>query len=103
MRIAINCRSFSKKTYAGIGRYAYNLVKSLGEIDSHSEYLLYAPKKLFDPKRRAPQAPAPNFTVKLDYFNRGLEKTLGKIDLYHAPSPEALSLKGVPVVVRSEE
>ena len=38
MRIAINCRSFLKKQYTGIGRYAYHLVKSLTEIDEKNEY-----------------------------------------------------------------
>jgi len=33
MRIAINGRSFLKKNMTGIGRYAFNLVRSLGEMD----------------------------------------------------------------------
>lgn len=99
MRIGINCRSFLKKQYAGIGRYAYHLVKCLSEIDQKNEYLLYAQKKFFDAKRKIPQIKAKNFSVRIDRFNQGIEKTLGKIDIYHAPSPEFLNIKNAKTVV----
>ncbi len=99
MRVAINCRSFLNKKYTGIGRYAYNLVKSLSEIDNGNQYLLYVRKKLFDPKRRTPQIPAQNFSLKIDYFNNGLDKTLGGVDVYHSPSPEKLLIEGPKIIV----
>lgn len=99
MKVAINCRSFLTKQYTGIGRYAYHLVKSLSEIDSRNEYYLYAPKNLFDTKREVPRFNAPNFFVKVDVFNAGVEKAVGKIDIYHAPSPEDLNVKNAKIVV----
>ncbi len=99
MRIAINCRSFSKRHYTGIGRYAYNLVKSLSEIDHENEYDLYLQKGPFDTQRQIPKIEAENFHVKIDRFKRGLEKTLGKIDVYHSPSPDELSVDTGKIVV----
>ncbi len=90
MRIAINCRSFLNKNYTGIGRYTYQLIKSLSEIDGENEYLLYTPKRFFSTKRITPKIPARNFFLKVDRFYRGMEKTVGPVDIYHCPSPEAL-------------
>lgn len=97
-RIAINCRSFLLKKYTGIGRYAHNLVRSLAAIDHENQYFLYARKGLFDLKRSLPRIAAKNFHPRLDLFGRG-PKMFGDIDLYHAPSPEALpDIKGKIVV-----
>jgi len=99
MKIAINCRSFLKDQYTGIGRYSYNLVKSLSEIDNENEYFLYAHKGIFDRKRKIPRFVAPNFHVKVDYFNRGPERALNNIDIYHAPSPDRIDITGGKVIV----
>lgn len=99
MRIAINCRSFLLKNYTGIGRYAYNLVTSLSEIDKQNEYWLYAQKKYFDFKRRIPRVPADNFSVKVDWFGQGLSKILDPVDVYHAPSPDFISIQNAKVIV----
>jgi len=47
MRVAINCRSFLNRQYTGIGRYAYNLVQSLSDIDTENTYDLYVRKNFF--------------------------------------------------------
>jgi len=99
MKIAINCRSFLKDQYTGIGRYAYNLVKFLSEIDNENEYYLYAHKGIFDRKRKIPRFAAPNFHVKVDYLNRGPDRALNNIDIYHAPSPDRLDITEVKVIV----
>lgn len=99
MRIAINCRSFLLKNYTGIGRYAYNLVKSLSEVDKDNEYWLYVQKKYFDFKRSIPRVPAANFSVKVDWFGQGLSKTLNPVDIYHAPSPDFISIQNAKIVV----
>ena len=41
MRIAINCRSFLLRRYAGIGRDAHNLVQTFSEKEKEKEYYLY--------------------------------------------------------------
>lgn len=92
MRIAINCRSFLKQHYAGIGRYSYNLVKNLSTIDRENQYLLYAKKGIFDLRRVTPRFNADNFLVKRDFFNRGLTQMLGAVDVYHSPSPDLLDI-----------
>lgn len=100
MRIAINCRSFLNKNYTGIGRYTSQLIQSLGEIDQENQYLLYTPKRFFSPRKRFPSIPARNFFLKIDRFSRGVDKTVGAMDLYHSPSPEAwLNLNGAKVIV----
>ena len=92
MKIAINCRSFLKKQYTGIGRYAFHLVHSLSEIDRVNEYQLYVRKGLFDFRREIPQFKTKNFQVALDRFKGGPDKILNDIDIYHAPSPEDLNI-----------
>ncbi len=100
MRIAINCHSFlSKSCYAGIGRYAFNLVKSLSDLDQENTYLLYGRKSFLHLKRQSPCPSARNFQVKIDRFKRGWVKTLGTVDIYHAPGPEDLILNGAKFVV----
>ncbi|MDP2653499.1 MAG: glycosyltransferase family 1 protein [Candidatus Omnitrophota bacterium] len=99
MRVAINCRSFLTTHYAGIGRYAYNLVKTLSEIDQANEYWLYVRKSYFDFKRRAPRINAKNFSVKIDWLNHGLDQTLKTADLYHSPSPDFFHIHDAKVIV----
>ncbi len=90
MRVAINCRSFLKKQYTGIGRYAYHLVKSLSDIDHENEYQLYARKGFFSFNKKLPNFQAKNFVPRIDRFNRGPAKTIKDADIYHFPSPEVL-------------
>jgi glycosyltransferase involved in cell wall biosynthesis len=99
MRVAINCRSFLKKERTGIGRHTYNLVKFLGEIDQENEYCLYAPKRIFDFKRVIPRFDAKNIFAKYDYFKRGLDRTIGAVDIYHSPSPDFLPQTKAKIVV----
>jgi len=99
MRIGINCRSFTKKHSAGIGRYAFNLVKSLATIDRDNQYELYLRKNFFDWNRTAPKPPASNFAVRVDYFNRGPEKILQDLDVFHSPSPDDMQPGNAKLVV----
>ncbi len=99
MRIAINCRSFLNRQYTGIGRYAYNLVKSLSEIDHDNEYWLYAQKKYFDFKRQVPRISAKNFFVKIDWLGRGIDRTLHPADIYHSPSPDYINISQAKIIV----
>ncbi len=92
MIVAINCRSFLNKKYTGIGRYAYHLIKSLGEIDEENTYLLYAKKGIFNRNKHLPRFRFKNLHLVIDRFNKGMERSLGKVDVYHFPSPESLSL-----------
>ena len=87
MRIAINCRSILLSQRTGIGRYTYHLLDSLGQIDHVNEYVLHAPKRLFDFKRRLPNfSRYKNFKNRIDCFRRGI----GKSDIYHLPSPDVI-------------
>ena len=100
MDIAINCRSFLNKNYTGIGRYTYHLLKSLSEIDNQNSYLLYARKGIFNHNRKITNFGAKNFFLRIDRFHKGLEKTVGKIDIYHSPSPDTVNINhGVKIVV----
>lgn len=99
MRIGINCRSFLRKQYTGIGRYAFNLVQSLGDLDKDDEYFLYAKKGLFDFKRNLPRFQSKNFHPRIDWLNRGVDKTLGNIDIYHSPSPDFLPCDQPKIIV----
>lgn len=94
MNIAINCRSFLNKEYTGIGRYTYHLIKSFSEIDLENDYLLYAKKGMFSFNKRLPRFHGDNIHLIIDRFHRGIEKTLGKFDIYHSPSPESISVNG---------
>ncbi len=99
MRIAINGRSFLKKNMTGIGRYAFNLVHSLGEIDRENEYWLYVRKRAMDFRRRTPRFPFKNFKVKADYFNRGAGAVLRGADIYHSPSLDFIDFTEGKVIV----
>ncbi|MBF0522064.1 MAG: glycosyltransferase family 4 protein [Candidatus Omnitrophica bacterium] len=99
MKIGIHCRSIVNRNYTGIGRYTWNLFQHLAKIDSENRYLLYVPRALFHLRRRTPKVNAKNFFVKVDHFKAGVEKTLGKIDVYHSPSPDDISVNGAKMVV----
>ncbi len=86
MQIAINCQSFLKKQYTGIGRYAYHLVKGLSEIDRSNTYNLYARKSPFGFSKKLPHFQPKNFVPRIDWFGRGPSKTLKDTDIYHFPS-----------------
>ncbi len=87
MRIAINCRSILLSQRTGIGRYTYHLLDSLGQIDHADEYILHAPQRLFDFKRRLPDfSRYNNFKNRIDYFHRGI----GKSGIYHLPCPDVI-------------
>ena len=96
LRIAINCRSILLSQRTGIGRYTYHLLDSLGKIDHANQYILHAPKRLFDFKRHlADFSRYKNFKAKIDYFRSGI----GNSDVYHLPSPDAIGpYKGKLVV-----
>ncbi len=89
MRIAINGQSILFNERTGIGRYTFHLLDSLGKIDRVHEYLLYVPpQRLFDFKRRLPDfSRYPNFKNRMDFWQQGMVKS----DVYHMPSPDAIS------------
>ncbi|MDO8675071.1 MAG: glycosyltransferase family 1 protein [Candidatus Omnitrophota bacterium] len=99
MRIAINCRSILKPQRTGIGRYTHHLIKALARADHANDYVLYAPRGIFNFKRVNPSSPAPNFKVRRDCFSLGPEKVCGPVDVYHLPSPDFLGALRCKVVV----
>ena len=76
MRIVLNCRSILLSNRTGIGRYTYSLLESLGRLDVRNDYILYAPKKLFDKKRKVPAFPYRNFKAHVDHFGLGPRQRL---------------------------
>lgn len=87
MRIAVNCRSILLSHRTGIGRYTYHLLDNLGKIDKLNRYILYAPKRFFDFKRRLPDfSRFHNFQRRIDCFQRGI----AGCDIYHLPSPDLI-------------
>jgi len=99
MKIAIDIRSTLKKRRTGVGQYTYNLIKNLALIDSKNQYSLYAKKRLFSLGKKLPDIRAKNFRFKIDRFNRGLDKSLGKVDIFHTPSQDLLDISGAKIVV----
>jgi glycosyltransferase involved in cell wall biosynthesis len=99
MHIAINCRSFLSRSYTGIGRYAYNLINSLTKIDAKNQYSLYVQRGFWHTNRRVPRFNAKNFKVKIDFFKKGIDRTIGDFDLYHSPSMDLINIKKAKVVV----
>jgi glycosyltransferase involved in cell wall biosynthesis len=87
MRIAINTRSILLERPTGIGRYTYHLLDSLGKVDPVNAYILHAPKRRFDFKRRLPDfSRYHNFEPCLDHSCQGP----GPSDIYHMASPDAI-------------
>ena len=99
MKILINCNSFLKNQFTGIGRYTSNLIENLQKVDATNQYFLYAKKGLFDTKKKTPKVHAKNFHVKRDFFYRGISSFLKNIDIYHAPSLENLPNTSSNIVV----
>lgn len=87
MRVGINVYSFLKTAYTGTGRYAYHLVKELLAMGGH-EYVLYAPKRIFDFRRRVPSFDQGNYKIVHDYYRQGAGQAIQGCDLYHAPTVE---------------
>lgn len=99
MRIAIDIRSTLKKTRTGVGQYTYNLISNLAKIDTKNEYFLYSKIKLFSLDKKVPDIKAKNFIHKIDRFDRGLDKTLGGVDVFHTPSQDLLDIDKAKKVV----
>jgi glycosyltransferase involved in cell wall biosynthesis len=99
MNIAIDIRSTLKNTRTGIGQYTYNLVKNLSFIDNKNQYSLYAKKRLFSLGKKLPNISASNFIFRIDRFNRGLDRTLGKVDIFHTPSMDLLDITDAKIIV----
>jgi glycosyltransferase involved in cell wall biosynthesis len=99
MRIAINCRSMLSRKRTGVGRYTSKLIEYLQKVDQSNAYALYAPRKFLDFRVTTPRLSAGNFRFKHDHFKAGAYRTLGPVDLYHAPSPETLTMTGCKIVV----
>lgn len=99
MKIAVNGRAILNPQRTGIGRYSCHLLEHLGQVDPEGQYQLYVQKRIFDFKKRIPHFKNKNIIVKVDYFKRGVKQTLGDFDVYHAPSPEFLSLNDAKIIV----
>jgi len=96
MRIAINCRSILLSQRTGIGRYTYHLIDALGRIDPANDYILHAPKGIFDFKRRLPDfSDYKNLQRYPDYFNQGISR----YDVYHFPCPDEMGTFSGKLVV----
>lgn len=99
MRVVINCQSFVKPNSTGIGRYAFNLVRSLTEINSPHDYFLYYRKGLLDFKKKLPKFGSKRFVPARDCFGGGPAKYLRADGVYHLPSPGSIGhLPGKAVV-----
>jgi len=93
MNIGIDIRSTLKKQ-TGIGKYTFNLINALGQIDKTNNYYLYSRKKILDFKRRLLKLPARNFHHCVDYFKNGPDRVLhvggGRdrplLDIFHTSS-----------------
>ncbi len=103
MRIGINARSMTHQRLTGIGRYTSHLVRSLSELDHDNEYILYVKKKLFSRRTRLPTIRAKNVSMAVDWCDRGVAKTLKRLDVYHAPSFDFLTLAGPRIVVTVQD
>lgn len=99
MKIAIDIRSTLKKKRTGVGQYTYNLLKNLAAVDDKNEYSLYVKKRLFSVDKKLPDIQARNFKFKVDRFSSGLDKTLGKVDVFHTPSQDLLNVNDAKIVV----
>lgn len=92
MNIGIDIRSTLKKQ-TGIGKYTFNLINALGQIDKANDYYLYSRKKILDFKRRLPKLPAGNFKHRVDYFKKGIDKVLPELDAFHTSSYDLVKPK----------
>ncbi|MFT7183847.1 MAG: glycosyltransferase involved in cell wall biosynthesis, partial [Oceanicoccus sp.] len=87
MRIGIDARMYST-TFTGIGRYVYELVKHLTEIDKKNEYVLFMNRPEYD-EFKPPNKRVTKVLVKAKHYSfaeqtRYLFKLRGKkLDLMH--------------------
>lgn len=99
MHIAINCRSFSKQQFTGIGRYTSSLIESLSQIDAANRYSLYTTRGWARVRSKIAREGGRNFSVRFDWLKRGMARTLKSVDVYHAPGPEISPDLGAKLVV----
>ncbi|MBM3252069.1 MAG: glycosyltransferase family 4 protein [Candidatus Omnitrophica bacterium] len=99
MKIGIDIRSTLKRRRTGVGQYTYNLIKNLAFIDNSNQYFLYAKKRLFSQDKKLPNIKVKNFQFKIDRFNKGLNRILGRVDIFHTPSQDLLDIAGVKIIV----
>jgi glycosyltransferase involved in cell wall biosynthesis len=101
MDIAYNCRCIMNKNNTGIGRYLHNLINTLGQIDHDNAYHLYAKKSFFSFRKgkRLPKFDYKNIHLKVDRFGLGIDKIVGKVDIYHSPSPEPIRMQKATKVI----
>jgi len=103
MKIGIDCRLYSPN-YTGIGRYVYEMVKHLIELDQTNRYVLFFNQKEFDSfqvpnerwEKRLVNIPHYSFAEQWKFY-RVLEDE--KLDLMHFPHFNAPILYRRPFVV----
>jgi len=98
MRIGIDIRSTLKKR-TGIGQYTLNLINNLAKVDQRNKYFLYSKKRLFDIKRKLPKLSGRNFSHRVDYFSKGPERIMKKIDIFHSSSFDLIKPKDSKLVL----
>ena len=103
MRIGIDARMYSAE-FTGIGRYVYELVRQLAEIDKKNEYVLFMNRPEYDtfdpPNKRFSKVlvNAKHYTIKEQlHYLRVLKKA--KLDLMHFTHFNAPILYQKPSVV----
>jgi glycosyltransferase involved in cell wall biosynthesis len=103
MKIGIDCRLYSPN-YTGIGRYVYEMVKHLAELDTVNQYVLFFNQKEFDSfevpnerwQKRLVNIPHYSFAEQWRFYQI-LQKE--KLDLVHFPHFNAPILYRKPFVV----
>jgi len=103
MKIGIDARMYGSG-FTGIGRYTYELIKTLAEIDSDNEYVIFLRKEAYDafepPNERFTKVLAdfPHYSFAEQFgFNSLLNKT--KLDLMHFCHFNAPILYNKPYIV----
>ena len=103
MRIGIDCRMYSSN-FTGIGRYVYELVKNLREIDGENEYVLFFNDPEFAKfnddsgrfKKVLVNAKHYSFAEQIKFLRMIIKE---KIDVMHFTHFNAPVLYGCPTVV----
>ena len=85
MKIGIDIRPTLKRK-TGIGKYTFNLIKAIAEVDAGNQYCLYSRKKILDFKRHLPELPGENFSHHVDYFKKGPGRILPDVEVFHTSS-----------------
>ncbi len=103
--------SYIQKRPAGIGRYSYELLKNLLDIDNRNEYILHGWSFRIDAsgigllsrdnvRLSIARIPGP---IKRFYWNRlhtpSIGKFLGRFDVFHSAEPLLPPLGGVPAII----